>query len=124
MIKIEVESELKYKEGLHERIADEQKIAFWINTIDTYACVLESHEQILGTVSQIALDLSGTSGLYEYMGAVRGGFYKILNELPPNIQKIIKSYYEKRFEKTKKIVGEDVLDTDLIFSRTDPFEYE
>jgi translation elongation factor EF-1beta len=123
MVKIELDADAKYKEGLYEKTLDEQKIAFWINTIDTYACVVESHEQVTGSISQTALDLSGTSGLYEYMGAVRGGFHKTLDELPSNIQKIVKSYYEKRFEETNDIVGVDVLDTDLVFSRGDPFEY-
>ena len=115
----------EFSHGYNDLTQTQQLIAFWTHTIDTFACVLEHDTNIyLNEVSQNTLESCGTNTTYTYMGAVRAGFHKSIQNLPDEIRLPVETYYEDRIKEMKTIVSEDVHEIDFIFGTGDPFRYE
>ena len=49
-------------------------------------------------------DLCGTTTMYAYMGAVRGGLYRSIEALPTEVRLPVKEYFKRRVQRTSEIV--------------------
>ena len=117
-----MENKKQFEYGCYQTTYTQQQIAFWTHVIDTFASVLEHTENIYTNgILQSALDASGTTESYAYMGAVRYGFNKALMHLPDDVKEPVEIYWKERMARCKSVVPEDVLDIDFILGTGDPF---
>ena len=116
-----MDAKKEFLHGCNDCTETQQLIAFWTHAIDTFSSVLEHDINIYNEdIKKFGtFDLCGTTTMYAYMGAVRGGLYRSIEALPTEVRLPVKEYFKRRVQRTSEIVPEDVLEIDLLLG--EPF---